>query len=192
MLVLCSELFINAWTWITLKFFLHFHFIMFVELILFHVPILEREFVLEKNDKFVWVWSNKLGRLYWTNRSPNWIIPVTSMYCASTKLHWIQWSCYCDEHGVVLDSDGASVNVADSRKGVGSVLVDYFVELTDVGRRVDTQEMKKLFHNSLSADPDAVSSRLQLGSFIVDPKSTDFIGKLRDSVETDARAFCWR
>jgi hypothetical protein len=82
------------------------------------------------------------------------------------------------------------VNVADSGKGVGSVLVDYFVELTDVGRRVDTQEMKKLFHNSLSAGPDAVNSRLQLGSFLVDPKSTDFIGKLTDSLGTVARAFC--
>lgn len=108
------------------------------------------------------------------------------MYCASTKLH-----CCCAECALTLDSDGASVNVADSGKGVGSVLVDYFVELTDVGRRVDTQEMKRLFHNSLSADPDAVSSRLQLGSFLVDPKSTDFIGKLMDSKGTDARAFCW-
>ena len=107
------------------------------------------------------------------------------MYCVSTKLH-----CCCAECALTLDSDGASVNVADSGKGVGSVLVDYFVELTDVGRRVDTQEMKRLFHNSLSADPDAVSSRLQLGSFLVDPKSTDFIGKLMDSKGTDARAFC--
>lgn len=82
------------------------------------------------------------------------------------------------------------MNAPDSGKGVGSVLVDYFVELTDVGRRVDTQEMKRLFHSSLSADPDAISSRLQLGSFLVDPKSTDFIGKLTDSVGTDARAFC--
>jgi len=108
---------------------------------------------------------------------------------SSTKL-----LCYCAEHAGTLHSDGASVNVADSGKGVGvgSVLVDYFVELTDVGRRVDTQEMKRLFHNSLSADPDAVSSRLQLGTFLVDPKSTDFIGKLTDSVGTDARAraFC--
>jgi len=117
--------------------------------------------------------------------SPNYIIPVTRMYCASTKFY-----CCCAERAVTLDSDGASVNVADSGKGAGSVLVDYFVELTDVGRRVDTQEMKRLFHNSLSADPDAVSSRLQLGSYLVDPKSTDFIGKLMDSVGTDARAFC--
>ena len=73
---------------------------------------------------------------------------------------------------------------------MGSVLVDYFVELADVEHRVDTQEMKKLFHNSLSADPGAVSSRLQLGNYLVDPKSTDFIGKLTDSAGTDARAFC--
>jgi hypothetical protein len=39
--------------------------------------------------------------------------------------------------------------------------------------------MKQLFHSSLSADPESVvSSRLQLGSFVVDPKFTDFIGKL--------------
>jgi len=107
------------------------------------------------------------------------------MHCASTKLH-----CYCAEHAGTLHSDGASVNVADSGKGVGSVLVDFFVELTDVRRRVDTQEVKRLFHNSLSADPDAVNSRLQLGSFLVDPKSTDFIGKLMDSLGTDARVFC--
>lgn len=62
---------------------------------------------------------------------------------------------------------------------MGNVLVDYFVELTDLGRRVDTQEMKRLFHGSLAAaEPDAaVSSRLQLGSFLVDPKFTDFVGK---------------
>jgi hypothetical protein len=63
---------------------------------------------------------------------------------------------------------------------MGNVLVDYFVELTDLGRHVDTQEIKRLFHSSLTAaDSDAaVSSRLQLGSFVVDPKYTDFIGKL--------------
>jgi hypothetical protein len=65
-------------------------------------------------------------------------------------------------------------------QGGSSVLVDYFVELTDIGRRVDTQEIKQLFHNSLSAEPadSMVSNRLQLGSFMVDPKFTDFIGKL--------------
>jgi hypothetical protein len=76
-------------------------------------------------------------------------------------------------------SDSASANTVGSEQGGSSVLVDYFVELADVGRNVDTQEMKQLFHSSLSADPEAVvSSRLQLGSFVVDPKFTDFIGKL--------------
>jgi hypothetical protein len=72
------------------------------------------------------------------------------------------------------------VNAADPGQDVRSVLVDYFVELTDIGHRVDTQEIKQLFHSSLSADPadSVVSSRLQLGSFMVDPKFTDFIGKL--------------
>jgi hypothetical protein len=61
------------------------------------------------------------------------------------------------------------------------VLVDYFVELTDIGRRVDTREIRQLFHNSLSADTanPVVGNRLQLGSFVVDPKFTDFIGKSR-------------
>ncbi|CAH1114422.1 unnamed protein product, partial [Psylliodes chrysocephalus] len=73
----------------------------------------------------------------------------------------------------------------------GSVLVDYNVELNDLGRRVDTQEIKKLFHESLD---DALSTfgssnregkainesmklegKLALGSFVVDPAYTDFL-----------------
>ncbi|XP_074038860.1 uncharacterized protein isoform X2 [Leptinotarsa decemlineata] len=73
----------------------------------------------------------------------------------------------------------------------GSVLVDYLVELNDLGRRIDTQEMKKLFHESLD---DAMLSlvgsnregkslneswksegKLPLGNFIVDPEYTDFL-----------------
>lgn len=76
----------------------------------------------------------------------------------------------------------------------GSVLVDYNVELNDLGRRVDTQEIKKLFHESLD---DALSTfgssnregkainesmklegKLALGSFVVDPAYTDFLGRL--------------
>ncbi|XP_044734809.1 nuclear pore complex protein DDB_G0274915 isoform X2 [Chrysoperla carnea] len=79
----------------------------------------------------------------------------------------------------------------------GSVLVDYFVELNDLGRRVDTQELKRLFHEALRPVPlddmnmsDAennedkseplhlrseMEGKLNLGSFIVDPNFTDFV-----------------
>lgn len=74
----------------------------------------------------------------------------------------------------------------------GSVLVDYIVELNELGRQVNTQEIKKLFHESLTQKPiivnnnsnedheaiyDAESAKLQLGNFIVDPKFTDFVGE---------------
>lgn len=76
----------------------------------------------------------------------------------------------------------------------GSVLVDYFVELSDTGRQISTQQMKKLFHESLNdvvsqsesseeretenQDPEEKPKKmLQLGKFIVDPKYTDFIGE---------------
>jgi hypothetical protein len=76
----------------------------------------------------------------------------------------------------------------------GSVLVDYLVELNDLGRQIDTLEIKKLFHDSLD---DALASpasnreakslnetgkfegKLSLGQFIVDPKYTDFIGEYK-------------
>ncbi|XP_044262202.1 mucin-5AC [Tribolium madens] len=64
----------------------------------------------------------------------------------------------------------------------GSVLVDYLVELNDLGRKIDTQEIKKLFHDSLD---DSSSNRegkslnetmkMTLGKFTVDPKFTDFV-----------------
>ncbi|XP_008198760.1 mucin-2 [Tribolium castaneum] len=64
----------------------------------------------------------------------------------------------------------------------GSVLVDYLVELNDLGRKIDTQEIKKLFHDSL--DDGATNregkslnetSKMALGKFTVDPKFTDFV-----------------
>lgn len=85
----------------------------------------------------------------------------------------------------------------------GSVLVDYFVELKNISGSVDTQEIKKMFHESLrpqqdeeiqSDDPNvglgddstfdrAVEQRqgkesFLLGRYVVDPISTDFIGEL--------------
>lgn len=77
----------------------------------------------------------------------------------------------------------------------GSVLVDYFVELTDLGRKVDTMELKVLFNEALSVAPAASArsigkseqlrdgnkntTKLALGSFVIDPTYTDFIG-MRD------------
>lgn len=74
----------------------------------------------------------------------------------------------------------------------GSVLVDYFVELTDLGRKVDTMELKVLFNEALSVAPAASArsigkseqlrdgskntTKLALGSFVIDPTYTDFIG----------------
>lgn len=89
----------------------------------------------------------------------------------------------------------------------GSILVDYFVELTDIGQEVDTREIKQLFHEALQAQlppvnttslsladegedgwedngevvaaaaTDRKSSMKRLGNFIVDPSYTDFIGR---------------
>lgn len=73
----------------------------------------------------------------------------------------------------------------------GSVLVDYLVELNDVARQVDTQEIKKLFHESLddalltfgsanragkSLNETKLEGKLSLGNFVVDPDYTDFLG----------------
>lgn len=83
----------------------------------------------------------------------------------------------------------------------GSVLVDYFVEFSDMGQQISTQEMKKLFHDSLNevitveeesvlsekivndeeleeaADQKMEKKTFKLGKFSVDPKFTDFVGE---------------
>lgn len=79
----------------------------------------------------------------------------------------------------------------------GSVLVDYLIELSDIGRQVNTVEIKKLFHESLSdtvvsnrepkssdlGDSDEnMDGKLSLGTFVVDPKYTDFIGNFNKIV----------
>lgn len=90
----------------------------------------------------------------------------------------------------------------------GSVLVDYFVELADVSRDINTQEIKQMFHNALTTVPisiiplsnssssdeyddlDNVSEESQarplkvkesflMGKFVLDPVATDFIGESR-------------
>lgn len=70
--------------------------------------------------------------------------------------------------------------------------MDYLVELNDLGRSIDTQEVKRLFHDSLDSalskpapsregkslnESAKLEGKLSLGNFIVDPKYTDFIGK---------------
>lgn len=70
----------------------------------------------------------------------------------------------------------------------GSVLVDYLVELNELGRRINTMEIKNGFHDTLMVDLKGregkslnesakVEGNLNLGSFIIDPKYTDFIGE---------------
>jgi SEA domain len=73
----------------------------------------------------------------------------------------------------------------------GSVLVDYFVELADIPKDINTLEIKKLFHAALApveqkaeaiVDEEEglpqpiVREAFKLGNFMVDPISTDFIG----------------
>lgn len=71
----------------------------------------------------------------------------------------------------------------------GSVLVDYLVEFNEVGKMVNTQDIKRLFHESLTDIASKSSNRegkslneskaekLTLGKFEVDTKYTDFIGR---------------
>jgi len=77
----------------------------------------------------------------------------------------------------------------------GSVLVDYFIELKDIPNEMNTTEIKKLFHDALEPVPverkapnddeneafpqPIVKEAYKLGNFVVDPISTDFIGKLQ-------------
>jgi hypothetical protein len=77
----------------------------------------------------------------------------------------------------------------------GSVLVDYFVELSDLQSEVNTLEIRKMFHDALVPAPSGNSSEsggkdvdpsampqtkeaFMLGSLVVDPISTDFIGEI--------------
>ncbi|CAG9765034.1 unnamed protein product [Ceutorhynchus assimilis] len=64
----------------------------------------------------------------------------------------------------------------------GSVLVDYLVEFNEIGQKVDTQEIKRLFHESLGISTregkslnETKAERLTLGKFEVDPEYTDFV-----------------
>lgn len=71
-------------------------------------------------------------------------------------------------------------------------MVDYLVELNDVGKQVDTTDIKRMFHESLedafirntNREPkskdlseEKLDGKYSFGSFIVDPQYTDFVGK---------------
>lgn len=64
----------------------------------------------------------------------------------------------------------------------GSILVDYFIELTDLQQRINTQELKVIFHDSLRTynsdkwNETRAKGPIRLGAFAIDPKSTDFVG----------------
>ncbi|XP_011872177.1 PREDICTED: endochitinase A-like, partial [Vollenhovia emeryi] len=63
----------------------------------------------------------------------------------------------------------------------GSVLVDYFVELANVQQKVNTQELKVIFHDSLRTynanrwNETSMKGPLRMGMFTIDPKYTDFV-----------------
>ncbi|KAK0167859.1 hypothetical protein PV327_001714 [Microctonus hyperodae] len=79
----------------------------------------------------------------------------------------------------------------------GSILVDYFIELQELTQKVNTQELKVLFHDSLRAynahrwNETKVKGPMRLGEFVIDPKSTDFVVipkiNLPQSIEKDDR-----
>ena len=70
--------------------------------------------------------------------------------------------------------------------------------LNDIGRRVNTQEIKKMFHDALdeglrpsnrepkstdlNESDNKIEDKLSLGDFEVDPKYTDFVGKFNRSI----------
>lgn len=63
--------------------------------------------------------------------------------------------------------------------------MDYFVELANLQQRVNTQELKVVFHDSLRAysanysnNETSTNGALRMGIFTIDPKYTDFVGAL--------------
>uniref|UniRef100_A0A8D8VGA9 SEA domain-containing protein n=1 Tax=Cacopsylla melanoneura TaxID=428564 RepID=A0A8D8VGA9_9HEMI len=117
---------------------------------------------------------------------------VPELYDHNTK----EWKTLANEVEEQLDavySGSASLNrwykkIRIDAFSPGSVLVDYFVELSELGRTVSTADMKRLFHESLlqsTVNSEALTaqasaqqadySKLKLGTFDVDPKFTDFV-----------------
>ena len=64
----------------------------------------------------------------------------------------------------------------------GSILVDYFVELANLEQKINTQDLKVIFHDSLRTynanrwNETKTAGSIKLGSFTIDPKYTDFVG----------------
>lgn len=87
----------------------------------------------------------------------------------------------------------------------GSVLVDYFVELAEVPKEINTQEIKALFHSALlpahmkeqqseesvgeGSPQPIIKEAFKLGNYVVDPVSTDFIGELKENIYTIVISF---
>ncbi|XP_029160563.1 mucin-5AC [Nylanderia fulva] len=63
----------------------------------------------------------------------------------------------------------------------GSILVDYFIELANVEQKVNTQELKVIFHDSLRTynanrwNETSTKGALRMGVFTIDPRYTDFV-----------------
>lgn len=63
----------------------------------------------------------------------------------------------------------------------GSILVDYFVELANLQQKVNTQELKVIFHDSLRTynanrwNETNTKGALRMGIFTIDPRYTDFV-----------------
>ncbi|KAL6429726.1 hypothetical protein ACFW04_007555 [Cataglyphis niger] len=63
----------------------------------------------------------------------------------------------------------------------GSILVDYFVELANLQQKVNTQELKVIFHDSLRTynanrwNETSTKGALRMGIFTIDPRYTDFV-----------------
>ncbi|XP_043509386.1 serine-rich adhesin for platelets [Frieseomelitta varia] len=63
----------------------------------------------------------------------------------------------------------------------GSILVDYFVELANLEQKINTQDLKVIFHDSLRTynanrwNETKTAGSIKLGSFTIDPKYTDFV-----------------
>ncbi|EZA60694.1 hypothetical protein DMN91_012715 [Ooceraea biroi] len=63
----------------------------------------------------------------------------------------------------------------------GSILVDYFVELANIQQKVNTRELKVIFHDSLRTynanrwNETSTKGALRMGIFTIDPKYTDFV-----------------
>lgn len=87
-------------------------------------------------------------------------------------------------------NSGISNGKPDKNAGI---LVDFFVQLNQLGRTVSTADIRRLFHETLHKEGSLGSSAqplqygndgdydglyLKLGRFTVDPARTDFIGKL--------------